>query len=55
MYNTASENFFKARDQPTSAMTIQPTGGDGLLPAVGEYISEDFLQVLEVSDNILIH
>ena len=30
-----------------SAMTI--THGEGGLPAVGDYISEDFLQVLEVS------
>ena len=31
-----------------SAMTITHGAGDGL-PAVGDYISEDFLQVLEVS------
>jgi hypothetical protein len=50
LYNTASDNFFKGREQPTSAMTIQhPGSGEGLFPAVGDYISEDFLQVLEVS------
>ena len=50
-YNSSS-NFFQTRgegrDQPMSAMTITHGAGDGL-PAVGDYISEDFLQVLEVS------
>ena len=49
-YNS-STNFFhtrvEGRDHPMSAMTITHGAGDGL-PAVGDYISEDFLQVLEV-------
>jgi hypothetical protein len=49
-YNTSS-NFFQTRgegrEQPLSAMTITHGAADGL-PAVGDYISEDFLQVLEV-------
>ena len=49
-YNTSS-NFFQqreGREQPMSAMTITHGVSPDGLPAMGDYISEDFLQILEV-------
>ena len=50
-YNNTSSNFFQSREgreQPLSAMTITHGANEGI-PSMGDYISEDFLQVLEVS------
>ena len=61
-YNTTSSGNFLpggglahgGRDLPASAMTLTPPTDPGhLLPSMGDYISEDFLQILEVSSSFL--